>query len=371
MCSLAVMGWTWLSRACLAAIATAAVSLGGCNGGDGDVEGDGLHEEVEAATEDALTNREVTGYVAVAPPEQHVSTAALRVPFGSPVGAGRKLMTIRKMTLQGTPSRVVVDADSLVSSVVADNAFREGTRPAASGDRMQETPYAASLAALRGSAIDTMPRGGPDLGAAEPFAVTIDMCQSSKVWEKRLFEWAVSLSDKLGKPVPIGIAMTGLWARKFTSELDQILAWERAGKLAITWVNHSSTHPLHCAGGSCSFLTHPSVDMDEEVLGEERVVLARSMVPSPFFRFPGLTHDARRFAQLSRLSLMAIDADAWIAKGQPIKPRAVVLLHGNGNEPSGIVEFLRQVQTGPRAAALLAGRSALVPTPFIAPVPPR
>jgi hypothetical protein len=100
-------------------------------------------------------------------------------------------------------------------------------------------------------------------------------------------------------------------------------------------------------------------------------VLARGMIPSAIFRFPGLVHDANRLRQLSRLSLMPLDADGWIAKGQPIHPRAVVLVHGNGNEPEGIVGFLRQVESPARAAALASGKSALVPAAFVAPFPPR
>ena len=73
--------------------------------------------------------------------------------------------------------------------------------------------------------------------------------------------------------------------------------------------------------------------------------------------------------QLAGYSLMAIDGDAWIAKGQPIKPRAVVLVHGNGNEPEGITGFLKQA--GNRSRDLASGKSALVDPLLIAPSPAR
>jgi hypothetical protein len=64
---------------------------------------------------------------------------------------------------------------------------------------------------------------------------------------------------------------------------------------------------------------------------------------SPLFRFPGLTHDRGRRAELNDLSLFALDADGWIAKGEPIHDRAVVLLHGNGNERIGVEMFFEQI----------------------------
>src|SRR5262249_55041974 len=136
-------------------------------------------------------------------------------------------------------------------------------------------------------------------------------------------------------PIPLGIAMSGGWAKNHGTEFDKILDFQKRGKIAITWMNHSLTHPLHCLDSACInglFLDAPDVDFDEEVLGLERILLARSLVPSVIFRFPGLVHDEDRLKQLTKFSLLPLDADAWIAKGEPIKSHAVVLVHGNGNE---------------------------------------
>ena len=47
--------------------------------------------------------------------------------------------------------------------------------------------------------------------------------------------------------------------------------------------------------------------------------------------------------------MMGLGADGWIAKGQPIKRGAAVLVHGNGNEPEGIVGFLKQARSRARS----------------------
>lgn len=332
-------------------------------------------EDPSAATPVALTSIDVRDYAAVAPPEGRVATDPIPARFGVSIDAGRRLAAIRTMTLEGKRARLVVDVDSYATSVVLEADLASHSH-ADSGDRLASAPYLKSLEQLssRGAALESIDHDArAATSATEPFALTIDMCQSRKPFERRLFEWAVTLADQLHAPVPVGIAMTGVWAKAHASELEQILAWESAGKLSITWINHSSTHPLHCQNASCSkaeFLTAQSVDFDEEVFGLERALISRGLVPSPIFRFPGLVHDAERMRQLSRLSLMAIDADGWIAKGQGIKPGAVVLVHGNGNEPEGITAFLRAVQGG-RAQRLRAGETKLVPPILIAPEPPR
>ncbi|MBX3187467.1 MAG: hypothetical protein KF819_10655 [Labilithrix sp.] len=327
----------------------------------------------DAESEDALASHAISGYAAVVPAERVVTTAPLRVQLGEPIVAGRRLMILRRLVFRGAPAKLVVDADSMITALVADSALDQGARAARPTDALDQSPFASSLATLAASdaTLASIDADAP-LAAAEPFALTIDMCQSRRLWDAKLFEWAVALSNQLGKPVPVGIAMTGGWAKAHPDELGRIDAWAREGKLAITWINHSSTHPLHCRDASCAraeFLTASGVDFDEEVMGLERSLLARGLLPSVLFRFPGLVHDARRRGQLSRLSLMPLDADAWIAKGQPIKPRGVVLVHGNGNEPPGITRFLSQVET--RADALRAGRSALVSPLLAAPTPPR
>lgn len=375
-------GWSasFVRRASLLLMACGALAVPGCAAEPGAEDGDELAGEIAGgeadSSEDALSTREITAYAPIAPPEHRVTTASVAARVGGAVAAGRKLAVIRTATYQGEATRLVVDEESLATALVGAASLAEASRAAGAADHVQDTPYARSLAdvASRGAALSHLAATAPSLGADEPFALTIDMCQSHKAWEKRLFDWAVALSDKVHRPVPLGIAMTGVWAKAHPAELDQLLAWERGGKLAITWINHSSTHPLHCQDASCrkaQFLTAPGVDFDEEVLGEERVALARGMIPSTLFRFPGLVHDANRLRQLERLSLMALDADGWIAKGQPIRPGAVVLVHGNGNEPEGIVGFLRQVEAPARAAALASGKSALVPVLLVAPTTPR
>lgn len=331
----------------------------------------GTDEDADS-TDDALSSAAVASYDAVVPPETRITHGAIAVKLGAPIADGHRLSVIRSLVIDGKAARVVVDADTMLTSLVETPALEAGSAKAAFADTAYQKSLAATLKAAARN--DALSHFGADALSAETapeqFALTVDMCQSHKPWEKRLFDWVVALSDELHAPIPIGIAMTGVWAKAHSAELDQLNAWEAQGKLTITWVNHSSTHPLFCKNTSCSqatFLTEPSVDMNEEVFGLERSLLARGMMTSPLFRFPGLVHDQKRLTELQRLSLLPLDADAWIAKGEKIKNGAVVLVHGNGNEPEGITGFLKVVTTGQRASDLRSGKSKIVAPINVAP----
>jgi len=159
--------------------------------------------------------------------------------------------------------------------------------------------------------------------------VTIDLCQSHRPFEKKLFETLAAIGKRQGRPVPVAVAISGGWIRRHQAELSAI----KKLYLNITWVNHSFTHPVEN-----DFLNNPKVDFRHEVLANIELMKQNGLTPSKYFRFPGLRHNAQRLAQLKALGYTNLDADAWLAKGQPIKNGSIILIHGNGNEDPGVVD---------------------------------
>lgn len=174
--------------------------------------------------------------------------------------------------------------------------------------------------------------------ATEPMSlsITIDMCQSHKPYEKRLFTYLDGLSQKLGKPVPIAVCVAGGWLKKHQTELDQI----KNMNLDITWVNHSLTHPV-----GRDFLNNPKVNFKNEVYGNLALMKKYSLKPSKYFRFPGLIHNKKRLKELKEMGFTNLDADAWLTKGQIIKDGSIILVHGNGNEPRGVDLLLKYLKS--------------------------
>lgn len=296
--------------------------------------------------------RELRALIADLPPVTGFRAPTLKAPA--------TLATLRRVRLDGIDARVVIDVHSLLTSVVSDAAWSERTEPA----ETQAAPWLDAHEREVQSAYVKLSESTADDGATL-VALSIDMCQSSRTWNKNLYDELSRLGDVLGKPVPIGVAMTGGWARAHSTEFAEL---QRRAKdsLAIEWINHSNTHPLHCTDASqrsCAFLTAPSVSMQDEVLGLEKVLLGQGEVAGPLFRFPGLIHDERRLGELDALGLSALDANAWLAKGQPVKPGSVILVHGNGNEPPGIQKIMTWLRE--HKSELESGRTRLVSPRYV------
>jgi hypothetical protein len=178
---------------------------------------------------------------------------------------------------------------------------------------------------------------------SQGIAITTDLCPSSKKgFEKQLYETLIS---RFPNPVPVTLFITGKWIDKHPKALKQFQAWERNGALAITWGNHTYTHPYRRgAPDRSTFALTPGYDLRRDTLRLEKRLLKSGVVPSVFFRFPGLVSDKQTIETVHDLGLIPIGTDAWIAKGQKPKKGSIVLLHGNRNEPQGVTQFLEMVR---------------------------
>lgn len=178
--------------------------------------------------------------------------------------------------------------------------------------------------------------------------LTIDLCSSCKyksiLWEdKLLFSWLVSEAKASNTLVPVGIAITAKWINDNKDKLEQLKLWNNK-YLKIVWINHSKSHKLNPDEyGKYQFLIAKDSDFKDEVLSNEVTMLENDIIPSVFFRFPGLKYNDELLKSLNDMSLIAIDANAWINKGEKIKNNSVILLHGNGNEHSGVIRFRKEI----------------------------
>ncbi|WP_224984720.1 polysaccharide deacetylase family protein [Geomonas agri] len=244
---------------------------------------------------------------------------------------GRALWAVRSFKEEGVPHRLVVDAATLQSYDLpaADLVPRKeedfhATRLGRAVTRYTAPPY-------------RLQNGGATRAdsAVDGFFLTVDLCPSKRPFERELFEVAEALGH--GKAVPVAVMVTGLWLGTHPDEVAYLKGEVAAGRLAVTWVNHSWHHHYDPkAPLADNFLLAPGTDLRAEVLQVEQELLARGLVPSPFFRFPGLVSDGAAMKLLGELALVPIGADAWLAKGEQPRRGSFILVHGNGNEPKGI-----------------------------------
>ncbi len=70
-------------------------------------------------------------------------------------------------------------------------------------------------------------------------------------------------------------------------------------------------------------------------------MIERGLVPSAFFRFPGLVSDRELLLTVESFGLVPVGSDAWLGKNEWPREGSIVLVHANGNEPVGVARFLK------------------------------
>ena len=173
-------------------------------------------------------------------------------------------------------------------------------------------------------------------------SLTADLCPSHKPLDRRIFTDMITEFKKVEKPASIALSVSGLWMLTHTTDIKWLKKLRDSGEIRITWVNHSYNHRVSkTAALKENFLLEPGTDMNTEILSTEKLMLKNGLVPSAFFRFPGLVSDQQLVYKVTDYGLIPIGSDAWLAKGQQAQDGSIVLIHGNGNEPVGVADFIK------------------------------
>jgi peptidoglycan/xylan/chitin deacetylase (PgdA/CDA1 family) len=247
---------------------------------------------------------------------------------------------------------LVVDPESLDTQVLPMAGLKVKKAPWREvRNATRATPYGRALTDAERTAAAEQDAGIVHaLPPGKGVVLTIDLCPSTRPLDRRLFAAILAEFEPEERPVPLGIAITGLWMLEHAKDLAWLRELEGEGEIAATWINHSFNHryrpdlPL-----SRNFLREPGTDIDFEVLATESALIDNDLRPSAFFRFPGLVSDPKLFRRVISFGLIPVGSDAWLAKNQAPSPGSIVLVHGNGNEPIGIEKFLALVKTERKA----------------------
>jgi hypothetical protein len=272
---------------------------------------------------------------------------------------GTLQFAIRRYEVANTPHVLLVNPRSCATSVATLASLKAFSAPV-SPAQIQATPFGRALTRYTASPVRLQNHGMTRADhAVNGVILTVDLCPSRKPFERAMFDAAMALPQRRQGPVPVAIAISGNWLEHHPEEL----AWlkEQAGreKNAITWVNHSYSHPYEPRTPlERNFLLTPGVDFEHEVLATEQLLLENGLVPAPFFRFPGLVASGPLLAKLRELSLIPLGSDAWLAKGETPHAGSFILVHGNGNEPRGI-ERLMPLLHGDQVVRLLPLQQAV------------
>lgn len=207
---------------------------------------------------------------------------------------------------------------------------------------LQGTPYIKSLARYTSPSYILKNYGLVEAEySVKGMFLTIDMCPSNKSFEENFFKSLVELAEQKHHPIPIAISISGLWMIKHPSEFQWLINQKIQNKLAITWINHSFSH-IHYPDlpGEHNFMLARPGEFENEVLENEKLLLQNNQLPSVFFRFPGLFSNKNLVLKLRQLGLIPVGTNAWLAENEEASDGSIILVHGNSNEPQGIVAVM-------------------------------
>jgi hypothetical protein len=220
-------------------------------------------------------------------------------------------------------------------------------------NQFKKTPYEKALSKAESQSV-MVQDAGIERGIPKEtgISLTADLCPSHRPLDKRIFTDMFSAFQQVERPVPIALSVTGSWMNRHQADLAWLKQMQQKGEIYITWINHSYNHrvskslPL-----TQNFLLEAGTDINYEVLETEKDMLKNGLLPSAFFRFPGLVSDQALVTQITNYGLIPIGTDAWLAKEQQPQAGSIVLIHGNGNEPVGVEDFIRLLRTKASAIA--------------------
>lgn len=210
----------------------------------------------------------------------------------------------------------------------------------------KNTPYIKSIDAAAAKDLQLQDAGIDHAFPNEKgITLTIDLCPSHKNLDRIIFQSVFDEFKKIEQPAPIAISVSGKWMLKHQDDINWLKGFINRKELNITWVNHTYNHEVNNLPLAENFLLAPGTNLDIEVLENEKLMLKNGLIPSVFFRFPGLVSDQSLVQKIENYGLIPIGSDAWLAKGQPANAGSIVLIHGNGNEELGVKDFINLLKT--------------------------
>ena len=254
-----------------------------------------------------------------------------------------EVIILRRFTKDGHTCYLTVSPKSLDTRILlADSININQSTWTTIRSRYSSTPYFIAMKQAEKYS-DTLQDAGFKrfLPSQKGIDITIDLCPSQRPLDRIVFTDLINEIGLVENPVPIAVSITGRWINRHPGDLRWLDSLGRVGKLDIVWINHSYNHntykdvPL-----KENFMMAPGTDIDSEVLRTEIALLQKDIVPSVFFRFPGLVSDRKIYNKILNFGLIPVGSDAWLAKGQWPKNGSIVLIHANGNEQLGIKDFI-------------------------------
>ena len=260
------------------------------------------------------------------------------------------LVGIRSFTTNTVKYYLTVDPTTLQTRVVGDRSVSVLYNDAAQVTKSLSGSVYESCFSLVRKTENNLQDAGLNFRLPKEAGInlTIDLCPSHKPLDRAIFEDLLAAFKGIDRSLPLAVSVSGKWMLNHAADLAWLKSLDAKG-VKITWVNHTYDHVFTSNPLTSNFLLSKNTNLGYEVLENEKLMLKNGLLPSVFFRCPGLVSDRRIIEQLLSYGLIAVGSDAWLAKGQQAKNGSIVLIHGNGNEEVGVQDFIRLLRTESQA----------------------
>lgn len=274
-----------------------------------------------------------------------------KVNFALAIKANEKLIATRSFINNNQKYLLLVNPETLDSKVdLAGNYDLSSLDYSNFLAIFRNTPYVKSLEAAAAKDFQLQNAGiDHSIPNEKGITLTIDLCPSHKPLDRIIFQSIFDEFKKIEEPAPLAISVSGKWMLKHENDLNWLKSLAEKKELNITWVNHTYNHEVNKLPLAENFLLTPGTNLDIEVLENEKLMLKNGLTPSVFFRFPGLVSDKSIVQKIEAYGLIPIGSDAWLAKGQQPNAGSIVLIHGNGNEELGVIDFIQLLRSKQKA----------------------
>lgn len=277
-----------------------------------------------------------------------------KVFYASAKGRDTDWFAIRKFENNGKQYLLLVDPDELDTKIAEAAAYQLNPMTMEQARLYYyKSTYEKALRKAEKSSKSIQDAGiQSGMPKEKGISLTADLCPSHRPLDRRIFTDIIEQFKTVEQPVPVALSVSGLWMRDHLPDLAWLKDLQAKSQINVVWINHSYNHrvsktlPL-----KENFLLQPGTDMNYEVLETEKSMLKNGLLPSVFFRFPGLVSDQQLIYQITAFGLIPIGSDAWLAKGQQPQAGSIVLIHGNGNEPVGVNDFIKLLKAKTKSIA--------------------
>ena len=164
--------------------------------------------------------------------------------------------------------------------------------------------------------------------------LTSDLCPTKNNYDRIFYDNLEKMRSEDHINIPLIIFFSGKWIVKHIEEMKEI----KTSGLDFIAGNHTYNHNI-----IMDEVEKQNIKLETEIENTDRAMLENGILPSYFFRFPGLKKRPEDFETLSRLNMIAIDANQWMGKSS--KNWGILLVHSNGVVSQEVRAFLKFLKT--------------------------